>query len=86
MATDIPSEVEAFRQFITDYLDSDNEELSPEELLRRWRAEQESATVIENIRQGTEDYENGKSEPIAQAFDEVRLRLATPACQRTPLT
>lgn len=75
MATDAPSDARAFQQYITSYLDGDNAELSPEDLLKRWRALQETAAVTDDIRQGIQDYENGKAEPISDAFNDVRRRL-----------
>lgn len=76
MATQIPSEAEEFHRFITAYIESGDSETSPENLLKLWRdGQQDRAETIDDIGQGLQDYENGKAEPVSEAFDDVRRQL-----------
>jgi hypothetical protein len=73
MATHVPSDTEAFHQFITAYIESGGVDTSPEDLLKLWRLqEQDRAETLEDIQQGLQDYKDGKAEPLSEAFDDIR--------------
>ena len=44
------------------------------DLLRR-SAQREHDETVEDIRQGLRDYEDGKSQPLAEAMDDIRSEL-----------
>ncbi len=69
MSTDLPTDAEAFSDFLNQQIATGGRDLSPEELLKVWRTEHAEAT--EDIRQGIKNMEAGRGIP----FGEVDLRI-----------
>lgn len=65
MATQLPTDLEVFHDFLGQQIENGGRELSPEELLAYWR--QEHAEAVEDIRQGIKDLEEGRF----RSFEEV---------------
>ena len=66
MATQLPTDAEAFARFLTEQIANGGAEQSPEELLRIWR--REHAEAIEDVRQGYKNMEAGLTRWAARAW------------------
>jgi len=71
----IQSELRDFVQFASSRVESGNDRLSVEELVRQWRQTLESTQAVADIRQGVTDAAQGKAQPISDAFADVRRKL-----------
>ena len=70
MSTQSSTELQQYHQFQKELLDQGRTNLSPEEVLRLWRAgQQEYADTVEAIKEGLQDVEAGRVEPFEE-FDE----------------
>ncbi|MCZ6794554.1 MAG: hypothetical protein O7J95_13170 [Planctomycetota bacterium] len=75
MSAQSPTELETFQQFLSEHLASGDTGLSPEELVRLWRARQdEYAEAVEAVREGVADMEAGRTRPLEDAAEEIRRR------------
>jgi hypothetical protein len=74
MATQLPNELESFRQFLTEWLEHGQVELSPEESVRAFRAYQrELERCREEIRPALERSLRGESQPLD--VEELKARV-----------
>jgi len=71
----IQSELRDFVQFASSRVQTGDDGLSVEELVRQWRQTTEYAQAVEDVRQGTTDAAQGKAQPISEAFADVRQKL-----------
>ncbi len=70
MATETPTDTEAFLVFLADEVKNGGAHKSPEELLQTWRATH--ADAIDDIRQGIQDLEAGSFRPFEEVDAEIR--------------
>lgn len=79
MATETKSELLEFHQFTADVLRSGIKDISPEECLELWRAQQhELDTSLAAIRRGIEDAKAGRSKPLEQFLRDFRQKHGIP--------
>ena len=71
----IESELRDFVQFASSRVQSGDDGLSVEELVRQWRQTTEFAQTVADVRQGITDAAKGKAQPISEAFADVRRKL-----------
>ena len=71
----IQSELRDFVQFASHRVASGDDRLSLEELVRQWRQGAEYAETVADVRQGIIDDAQGKAQPLADAFADVRKKL-----------
>jgi hypothetical protein len=71
----IQSELRDFVQFASIRVQSGDNELSVEELVRQWRQTTEYAQAVADVSQGVSDAAQGKAQPISEAFADVRKKL-----------
>ena len=79
MATDLPSELDAFGRFIVDQIDHGRSDLSPEECLQLWRAEHPSSEELNEstaaLTRAIADMEAGdRGRPAREVIDELRRK------------
>lgn len=73
MSTRSPTEFERYHQFQEGLLAQGRKDLSPEEVLRLWRTQnQEYADTVDAIREGLEDVEAGRVQSFEQFDREFR--------------
>jgi hypothetical protein len=69
------TELELFHQFQKGLLEQGHKDLSPEEVLRLWRARQsECEETVEAVREGLEDVRAGRVQPLAEFDEEFRSK------------
>ncbi len=69
MSTESSTELQRYHQFQKELLTQGRTDLSPEEVLRLWRAQQQDyADTVEAIREGLVDVKAGRTEPL-EHFD-----------------
>ena len=68
-------ELERFSRFAAQRLQAGDESPSLEECLRQWRIEQEREATVADILEGHRDFEAGRTQPLDEAFDDVRRML-----------
>lgn len=71
----IQSELRDFVQFASNRVESGEDRLSVEELVRQWRQTSEFAQAVADVRQGIADAAQGNAQPISDAFADVRRKL-----------
>lgn len=71
----IQSELRDFVQFASSRVQTGDDGLSVEDLVRQWRKTTEYAQAVEDVRQGLTDAAQGKAKPISEAFADVRQKL-----------
>ena len=71
----IQSELRDFVQFASSRIESGDDLLSIEELVKQWRQTAENAQAVADVRQGIKDDAQGKAQPLSDAFADVRRRL-----------
>lgn len=71
----IQAELRDFVQFASSRVQSGDDDLSVEELVRQWRRATEYAQAVADVRQGVSDAAQGKAQPIPEAFADVRKKL-----------
>jgi predicted transcriptional regulator len=76
------SELDSFHQFAVRALAGRSEDLSLEELLKRWRAQQDREDTIASVRRGVNDAEAGRIRDMAEVDASIRAELGFPARQR----
>lgn len=69
------SELRDFVQFASRRVESGDDHSSLEELVRQWRQGSEYAEALADVRQGIIDDAQGKAQPLADAFADVRRKL-----------
>ena len=69
MTSQLPTDAEAFAQFLNAQIGTGKTNESPEELLRIWR--EDHADAIEDVRQGIQNMDAGRGQP----FEEVDLAI-----------
>ena len=70
-----PTELETFHHFLSEQLATGNKELSPEEFLRLWRAQQRDYDeTIEAVKEGVADMEAGRVRPLRDVAEEIRRK------------
>jgi hypothetical protein len=69
-----PAELIEFVHFAMNHLESGKPALSPEALIEQWRADQELVATAAEMRVGLEQLEQGRGQPVAEAFADVRRR------------
>jgi putative addiction module CopG family antidote len=80
MNTHLPADVEQFIQakLKSGRFTSSDEVLTAAVRLLRQQEEAEEARVLESIRQGLDDVGAGRTQPVAEAFAEIRRELKLP--------
>lgn len=76
MTTQLPTDAEAFSQFLTEQIANGGAEKSPEELLQIWR--QEHAEAIEDVCQGYKNMEAGLGRPLREVDADIRAKFNIP--------
>lgn len=71
----IQSELRDFVQFASRRVEGGDDRLSLEELVRQWRQDAEYNEAVADVRQGIIDDAQGKAQPLADAFVDVRRKL-----------
>ena len=71
----IQSELRDFVQFASRRVESGDDRSSLEELVTQWRQGIEYAETVADVRQGIIDDAQGKAQPLADAFADVRKKL-----------
>ncbi len=74
-ANSIQSELRDFVQFASRRVEGGDDRLSLEELVRQWRQDAEYNEAVADVRQGIIDDAQGKAQPLADAFVDVRRKL-----------
>jgi hypothetical protein len=74
MSTSMPSDSEAFYDYLGQSLNHGGRETPPEELMRKWRAEREFEEACEDIRQGMADIQAGLGVPLQEVADAIRRK------------
>ena len=70
MTAQLPTDAEAFAQFLNAQIGTGKSNTSPEELLRIWR--KDHAETIEDVRQGIQNMEAGLGRPFDEVDEEIR--------------
>ena len=68
-------ELDEFTDFIRQRLDVEQASLSLEDCVRLWREQQDQQESVRGILQSAKEDEAGLSQPLTEAFDEVRRQL-----------
>ena len=68
-------ELDEFTVFVRKRLDAAQANLSLEECVRMWREQQDQQESVRGILQSAKEDEAGLSQPLTEAFDEVRRQL-----------
>jgi len=68
-------EIDSFHRFASEKSADRGVEASLEELLVLWRQESEYSETVEDVRQGINDYDAGRGQSLADAFQDVRAQL-----------
>ena len=68
-------ELDSFHRFASAKFDNLGSDASLEELLALWRRDREYSETVEDIRQGINDYDAGRGQSLADAFQDVRGEL-----------
>lgn len=68
-------EIDSFHQFASEQCAGLGIEVSLEELLVLWRQEREYSETVEDVRRGIHDFDAGRGQPLADAFQDVRAQL-----------
>jgi len=71
----IQSELQEFVRFASRHVEQGADFSSVEELVKHWRQNSEYAEAVADVRQGILDEAACKSQPLADAFAEVRNKL-----------
>ncbi len=71
----IQTELRDFVQFASTRVQTGDDGLSLEDLVRQWRQSTEYAQAVADVRQGITDAAQGKAKPISEAFADVRQKL-----------
>ncbi len=71
----IQAELRDFVQFAASRVQTGDDGLSVEELVRQWRQTTEFAHTVADVRQGITDAAQDKAQPISEAFADVRRKL-----------
>lgn len=71
----IQSELRDFVQFASRLVENGDDGSSLEELVRQWRQDAEYNKAVADVRQGIIDDAQGKAQPLADAFADVRRKL-----------
>ena len=71
----IQSELRDFVQFASRRVESGDDRLSLEELVKQWRQNAEYTEAVADVRQGVIDDAQGKAQLLADAFADVRRKL-----------
>lgn len=71
----IQSELRDFVQFASRRVESGEDRLSLEELVRQWRLGTEHTEAVANVQQGIDDDAHGKAKPLSDVFADVRRKL-----------
>jgi hypothetical protein len=64
-----------FVHFAVQHLEHGGAQISPEELVQRWRSNPEYWETVERIEQNVKAYEQGNCVPLKEAFRQIRERL-----------
>ena len=72
MATQLPTDAEAFYAFLGHQISNAGRESSPQELLAYWR--QEHAEAVEDIRRGIRDLEAGRYRSLEEVDADMRRK------------
>ena len=75
MHQSIQTELLDFVQFASQRVQSGDEATSLEELVKEWRSDYEYAEGIADVRQGIEEDDAGKAQPIEGVFANLREKL-----------
>jgi antitoxin ParD1/3/4 len=80
MNTHLPEDLERFvhAKVKSGRFASSDEAITEAVRLLRQREEAEEARALEGIRQGLEDIRQGRTQPLAEAFDDIRRDLGLP--------
>ena len=73
------SDLESFHQFAVQVLAHHGEDLSLEDLLKRWRAQQDRTATIASVRRGVDDANAGRVRDAAEVDAAIRAELHFPA-------
>jgi hypothetical protein len=76
------SDLDSFHQFAVRALAQQGEDLSLEDLLEQWRAQQDRAETIASVRRGVGDASAGRIRDAAEVDATIRTELRFPARQR----
>ena len=68
-------EIDEFADFAKQSLDSGFASLSLEDCVRLWREQQDKQESVRSILQSLEEDDVGLSQPLSEAFDDVRRQL-----------
>jgi hypothetical protein len=71
----IQTELRDFVQFASTRVQTGDDGLSLEDLVRQWRQSTEYAQAVTDVRQGITDAAHGKAKPISEAFADVRQKM-----------
>ena len=71
----IQTELRDFVQFASTRVQTGDEGLSLEDLVRQWRQSTEYAQAVADVRQGIADAAQGKAKSISEAFADVRQKM-----------
>jgi predicted transcriptional regulator len=73
------SDLDNFHCFATNQLASTERDVSLEELVSTWRAQQAVAETLESIRRGVADADAGRTHSVADVDAKIRSELGFPA-------
>ena len=68
-------ELESFSRFAAQRLRQGDQSPSLEECLRQWREESEREELLADIQAGLDDVEQGRGQPVDEAFADIRQQL-----------
>lgn len=68
-------EIQQFSRFAAQRVQQGDQIPSLEECLRQWRAEQERDATVADLLAGHQDFEEGRTQPLDEAFEDVRQKL-----------
>ena len=68
-------ELENFSRFAAQRLRQGDQLPSLEECLRQWREESEREELLADIQAGLDDVEQGRGQPVDEAFADIRQQL-----------
>jgi len=72
-------DIDSFHDFAAEQLASGGQEESLENLLVRWRAQQEEADTLASVQRGVEDAEAGRVRSLQEVDATIRSKLGFPA-------
>ena len=76
------SDLDSFHYFATNELAQAVREVSLEELVSQWRAQQDDAETLASIRRGIADAEAGRVQDLNEVDAKIRTELSLPARRR----